>query len=168
MFEGELSHLHIWWWHKFNRRNASPSSQLAVCPDWLQTPQEHFSSMHCILYILPTVLVQGNLCVHSHGLPGPFRGWITGQSPQIWWPQATTFISHAAGTIPGHWAHFSCRHSYRTYSQLWARRCRLRWCHLLHPDKTPVPACSHVRWREMKVSIGMQLVFCRYTYFMYN
>lgn len=65
VFEAELSHLLICSWHKCSSRNSSPSSHLPVCPVWLQTPQEHFTTMHCILCMLPTVLLRGNLCLCS-------------------------------------------------------------------------------------------------------
>lgn len=75
VFEAELPHLLIWSRHKCSRRNASPSSHLPVCLRWLQATQEHFSSMHCTLYVLPTVLVLGSLglCSFSWALQAVSR-----------------------------------------------------------------------------------------------
>lgn len=79
------------------------------------------------------------------GSPGHQEAGKQTRGAQIWWLQPTTLVSHAAGIIQGHRAHSSHWHSYRTCSQLWARSCWLRYCHFLHPDKTPVPVCSEAR-----------------------
>lgn len=130
----------------------SPCSYLPVCLGWLQTPQERFSCMCSIVHTLPTVLGQGNPCLCSFpwalqairrldNKPEAHR--CGGHNPLH--PLAT--LQEPYQTHSSHW------HSYRTHSQFWARSCRLRYCHSLHPDKTPVPVCSDGQEWQMKVYV---------------